>query len=252
MFTDDVMSLLLQRSCGAIHLIDDNARSHADSVTASVEQIPPLRPFSKSVGMAKRKRNQQRSNTMDRWTAERRIVSTPFTSPVKVTMSKLTKTISPTLRILDSRSTADNQDLSPRLVRRIPSNDGMESYQFGCPDEMKASPRRPTRKESLLNMCGVVAIQNIPKNCSSFDFSPRKPERRRLSTLPESHGKLKESSSTTTAQFIIEALTISNLYVDCENVDNVSSSDESTVGSITSTTSNTDDSKRMQLSTQAA
>jgi hypothetical protein len=102
-------------------------------------------------------------------------------------------------------------------------------------------------------MCGVAAIQNIPKTCSSFDFSPRKPERRRLSTLPESHGtKLKESSSTTTAQFIIEALTISNLYVDCENVDNVSSSDESTVGSITSTTSNNDDRERMQLSTQAA
>jgi hypothetical protein len=246
MLVEDVR-LLVQQCGSSIEIIVDNARSHSDSMTQSVEQLPPLRPYSKSVGIAKRKRNQQRSITMDRWTAERRAPSPSFASPVTISSPKLTKTTSPSMGSVDSSnsSPADSHDLSPRLVRRLPSNDGMTNDSYCNKDIWKGSPRRPTRKESIFNVCAVAALSNRHHHCDDkdshllYDSSPRKPARRHLSFLPEEKGKLNESS--TTVQFIIEALAIANLYGDeIEEETTNNSSDESTVSSFASTSSSSE------------
>ena len=257
MLPDDVL-LLLRQCGGTIDIVVDNARSHSDSVSQSVDQLPPLRPYSKTVGIAKRKRNRQRSNTMDRWTAERRVPFSSFASPVKVTTSKLSKTISPSMGHLDSPNSTggDSLDLSPRLVRRLPSNDGMANDSYCSKDLWKDSPRRPTRKQSVFNVYSAATLSNSSpldlKDCNlPCDSSPRKPARRRVSILPEDLGKSNES--TTTVQFIIEALAIANLYGDCDDIKETvgSSSDESTVSSIASITS-TGEKSRSPLSPQAA
>lgn len=245
MLSEDIRQLL-QQCGGAVEIVADNARSHSDSVTQSVEQLPPLRPYSKSVGIAKRKRNQQRSITMDRWTAERRAPSPSFASPVKVSSPKLMTTSSPSMGSVDSsNSSSDSQDLSPRLVRRLPSNDGMTNDTYCNKDLWKGSPRRPTRKESVLNVCAAAAFSNHNHNHKDsnllYDSSPRKPARRHVSFLPEEMGKLNES--VTTVQFIIEALAIANLYGGDENIKEEtvnSSSDESTVSSFASTSSSSE------------
>jgi hypothetical protein len=244
MLSEEIRQLLHQCG-GTIEIVVDNARSHSDSVTQSVEQLPPLRPYSKSVGIAKRKRNQQRSITMDRWTAERRAPSPSFASPVS--SPKLMKTTSPSMGSVDSsNSSSDSQDLSPRLVRRLPSNDGMANDSYCDKDLWKGSPRRPTRRESVFDVCSGATFSNHhyhDENKDSnllCDFSPRKPARRRVSFLPEEMGKSNESA--TTVQFIIEALAIANLYggddIKEETVNN--SSDESTVSSFASTSSSSE------------
>jgi hypothetical protein len=199
-FPEEVLTLL--RQANAIHdettslIIVDNAQIHLHSATDMMGQtVPPLRPYTKASGIAKRKRSVQQK-LMDRWTAMDVHVQQPTTrshhqSRICISSTKLTKESyplsSPTPSSKDTLHNliggtinhgcaSSNQkitdsppsvDLSPRLVRRIPSDDGMndmemmikkakeqqqadkmESSTFEIMKRCIASPRRPTRQES--------------------------------------------------------------------------------------------------------
>ena len=72
-YPEDVMSLLRQCHNVSSAVVVDNAKSHPNSVTDLTQHMtsssvpPPLRPYMKTIGSAKRKRNVSQK-IMDRWT----------------------------------------------------------------------------------------------------------------------------------------------------------------------------------------
>jgi hypothetical protein len=210
MFPLEVANILSQCT-----LVADNARSHTESATESVEQLPPLRLYKN----LKRTKSRSRSNVVgvrqptisqgDRWTAE---TVQPFyigLGPLLASASSASATSN-----TSPLNCSNDHHLSPRLVapRRLPSSDDM------CIDEkLTASPKRPSRKKSSINMMMAFSPRIIDLSSPRItDLSPRKPERRTLAN---------SDSHMMTAQLIRNALAICDL---CSDDDSDANREETT------------------------